>query len=58
MNDLQVIDNAIVIKEVFESFKIFDEFEPWEIPSILQFAKIVHNYKVMSEKLDEIKNEK
>lgn len=47
MNDLRVIDDAIVIKEVFGSFKILDEFEPWDIPSVLQFARIVHNYTKM-----------
>lgn len=47
MNNLQTIDNAIVIKEVFGSFKILDEFEPWEIPSIIQFARIVYNYTKM-----------
>jgi len=45
MNNLQKIDDAIVIKEVFGSFKILDEFEPWDIPSVLQFARIVYNYK-------------
>jgi len=28
MNKLQIIDNAIVIKDVFGSFKSLDEFEP------------------------------
>ena len=47
MNDLRVIDDAIVIKEVFGSFKILDEFEPWDIPLAPQFARIVHNYTKM-----------
>ena len=45
MNNLQKIDDAIVIKEVFGSFKILDEFEPWDIPEIIKFARIVYNYK-------------
>lgn len=56
MNKLQIIDNAIVIKDVFGSFKILDEFEPWEIPEIIQFARIVFNYKAMQEKLNETNN--
>lgn len=58
MNKLQIIDNSIIIKEVFESFKILDEFEPWEIPEIIKFAKIVFNYKVMADKLEELNKEK
>ena len=56
MNKLQIIDNAIVIKDVFGSFKILDEFEPWEIQEIIQFARIVLNYKAMQEKLNETNN--
>ncbi len=48
MNKLQIIDNAIVVKEVFGSFKILDEFEPWDIPEVIKFAKIVYNYTKMS----------
>ena len=58
MNTLQIIDNSIIIKEVFGSFKILDEFELWEIPEIIKFAKIVFNYKVMSDKLEELNKEK
>jgi len=47
VNKLQVIDNAIVVKEVFGSFKILDEFEPWDIPEVIQFARIVFNYTNM-----------
>ena len=47
MNNLQRIDDAIVIKEVFGSFKILDEFDSWDIPSVIQFAKIVFNYTKM-----------
>jgi len=53
MNDLRVIDDAIVIKEVFGSFKILDEFEPWDIPSVLQFARIVYNYTKMQKLINE-----
>jgi|ADurb_Total_1113_FD_contig_111_71245_length_2266_multi_3_in_0_out_0_3 hypothetical protein len=56
MNDLKTIDDAIVIKEVFGSFKILDEFEPWDIPSIIDFARIVYNYTKMEKLLDETKN--
>jgi len=47
VNKLQVIDNAIVVKEVFGRFKILDEFEPWDIPEVIQFARIVFNYTNM-----------
>jgi hypothetical protein len=53
MNKLQIIDNAIVIKEVFGSFKILDEFEPWDIPEVIQFARIVYNYNKMLKLHDE-----
>jgi hypothetical protein len=57
MNKLQIIDNAIAVKRAFGSFKILDEFEEYEIPSVIKFAKIVSNYLAMQDKLDEIKNE-
>lgn len=53
MHNLQIIDDAIVIKEVFGSFQILDEFEPWEIPSIIQFARIVYNYTKMQNLIKE-----
>ena len=56
MNDLRIIDDAIVIKEVFGSFKILDEFEPWEIPEIIKFARIVYNYTNMQKILEDESN--
>jgi len=53
MNKLQIIDNAIVIKEVFGSFKILDEIEPWDIPEVIQFARIVFNYQKMTNLIKE-----
>ena len=53
MNKLEIIDNAIVIKEVFGSFKILDEFEPWDIPEVIQFARIVFNYQKMTNLIKE-----
>ena len=57
MNNLQVIDNAIVIKEVFGSFKILDEIDTLDIPEVIQFARIAYNYKMMSEKIEELKSD-
>lgn len=56
MNKIQTIDNAIAIKRAFGSFKILDEFEEYEIPEVISFAKMVSNYLAMQDKLDEIKN--
>lgn len=53
MSDLQRIDDAIAIKRAFGSFAILDEFEEWEIPSIIQFARIISNYLMMQEKIKE-----
>ena len=50
MNKLQIIDNAIVIKDVFGSFKVLDDIEPWDIPAVIQFARIVYNYTKMQDK--------
>ena len=47
MNNLKIINDMIVIKEVFGSFKILDEFETWDIPEIIKFAQIVYNYNKM-----------
>lgn len=58
MNDLQIINNAIAIKRAFGSFAVLDQFEEYEIPEIIKFAKIVSNYLMMQDKLDEIKNDK
>jgi len=53
MNDLAIIDNAIVIKEVFGTFAVLDQFEVEEIPSIIEFATIVYNYTKMQRILNE-----
>lgn len=50
------MDNAIVIKDVFGSFQILDEMEPWDIPEVISFAKIVFNYKKMQDLLNENEN--
>jgi hypothetical protein len=52
----QIMDNAIIIKDVFGSHKILDEFEPWDIPAVIEFAKIVFNYKAINESLNENEN--
>jgi hypothetical protein len=57
MNKLQIIDNAIAVKRAFGSFAILDQFEEYEIPEVIKFAKIVSNYLVMQDKLDEINHE-
>lgn len=44
MNTLRQIDDAIIIKEVFGSFKVLDDIEPWDIPAVIQFARIIYNY--------------
>ena len=50
----QIMDNSIIIKDVFGSHKILDDIEPYDIPEVIQFAKIIFNYKNMQEKLKEI----
>jgi hypothetical protein len=54
MNKLQIIDNAIAVKRVFGSFAILDQFEEYEIPEVIQFARIIENYLTMTHKLEEI----
>jgi len=57
MNKLQIIDNAIAVKRAFGSFAILDQFEEYEIPEVIQFAKIVSNYLMMQDKIEEINHE-
>lgn len=49
MNDLQIIDNAIHVKETIGSFKIFDDIDPVDHPAVYHFLKIVYNYKKIKE---------
>jgi len=53
MNDLAIINDAIVIKEVFGTFAILDKFEVYDIPSVIEFATIVYNYTNMQRILNE-----
>jgi hypothetical protein len=55
MDDLAIIDKSIVIKEVFGSFSILDQFDVCDIPQVIKFATIVYNYSMMQKKLDELK---
>ena len=48
MNELQIINNSIAIKETI-GFKILDEFEVVDIPNVIKFCNIVYNYLKMSE---------
>jgi hypothetical protein len=54
MHDLDIIINNEAIKTAFGSYSILDQFEVWEHPVIYQFARIVTNYLMMTEKLDEL----
>jgi hypothetical protein len=56
MNTLQIVDNAIAVKRAFGSFKILDDFEVYDLPAVIEFAKIVSNYLAMQEKINEIEN--
>lgn len=55
MNNIQIMDNAIAIKRAFGSFAILDNFEVYDLPEVIEFAKIVSNYLGMQEKMN--KNE-
>lgn len=57
MNDISIITQNEAIKTAFGSYTILDKFEVWEHPSIYKFAKIVSNYIMMQNKLDELKSE-
>ena len=56
MNDINIIIQNEAIKSAFGSFTILDQFEVWEHPSIYQFAKIVSNYIMMQDKIEELKS--
>lgn len=49
MNNIKIMDNAIAIKRAFGSFAILDKFEVYDLPEVIQFAKIVSNYLGMQE---------
>jgi len=48
MNELQIIDNSIAIKETI-GFKFLDGIDVIDIPNVIKFCNIVYNYMKMSE---------
>jgi hypothetical protein len=56
MSNISIITQNEAIKTAFGSFAILDQFEVWEHPSIYQFAKIVSNYIMMQDKIEELKS--
>lgn len=48
-NDLETINRGIEVQETLGSFKIFDEIDPVDHPTVYQFIKIIWNYKKMKE---------
>ena len=46
MNELQIINNSIVIKETI-GFKLLDEFDIIDIPNVIKFCNIIWNYQKM-----------
>ncbi|MCK9574777.1 MAG: hypothetical protein WC979_03025 [Candidatus Pacearchaeota archaeon] len=57
MSELDIYEFVTEIKDAFGSCKILDDLDPIEdIPNIYKFAKIVNNYKKMSNLLAETTN--
>jgi len=48
MDDLEIINRAIDVKETIGSFKIFDSIDPVDHPAVYEFLKICHNYIKLS----------
>jgi hypothetical protein len=46
MNDLQIIDQHIIIRETV-GYALLDEIDVVDMPEFLRFLKIVYNYKNM-----------
>lgn len=51
-NALQTIDEHLIIRETV-GYDVIEKFEVWDLPSVLDFLTIVHNYL----KMDGIKKE-
>jgi len=47
MDILQTIDEHIIIRETV-GYGIIEQLEVWDIPEMMKFLKIVHNYEKMT----------
>lgn len=48
LDELNIINRGIEVKETLGSFRIFDEIDPIDHPAVYQFIKIVYNYTKIS----------